>query len=155
LEVSESEAVIVRRVFYLFAAGLSCSEVATNLVCEEVPAPGKHSDSGRACWNSKLVHRILKNELYIGKRTWNKTSQIIYPVTGKRMVRRNAPQDWVQVEDDEPALKSGVGDRCRPGDGFDLRASESALQGASLRLTAREEAGIAIRTNLNPYRRDG
>jgi DNA invertase Pin-like site-specific DNA recombinase len=105
LEVCESEAAIVRRVFYLSYSGLNCSDVAMNLRCEEVPAPGS-SKSGPPRWNSKLVRRILKNPLYVGKVTWNKTSQIIHPKTGKRVKRKNPPAMWIVVNAPELRIVS-------------------------------------------------
>jgi hypothetical protein len=57
-------------------------------------------------WNSALVKRILKNEKYIGKRIWNKTTQVEHPQTGKTETRKNPPQEWVHTEVSEIRIVS-------------------------------------------------
>jgi hypothetical protein len=49
-------------------------------------------------WNPCLVKQILKREKYIGQSIWNKTSQVINPVTEKTETRRNPPEKWVCIE---------------------------------------------------------
>lgn len=90
LEVRESEASTVRRIFALFTTGSSSLQIARKLSDEQVST---HRSS--SSWNSTTVGRILRNPVYIGKLTWNKTSQIIHPVTGKRVKRKNPPAMWI------------------------------------------------------------
>ena len=45
-----------------------------------------------------MVKRVLQNQKYIGKLIWNRTSQVIHPVTGKTETRKNPPEKWVRTE---------------------------------------------------------
>jgi len=97
--VVDSEAETVRRIFRLFADGLTVSQIVAKLNHERVPAARKpRIGEDRTCWNPTLVKRILKNEKYIGQRIWNKTTQVIHPVTGKIVTRRNPPTAWVHTD---------------------------------------------------------
>ena len=80
--VYEPEAASVRRVFRLYADGLTISDIVTTLNREGVPAARTPRVApSRTLWSASLVKRILKNEKYIGKRNWNKTHQLIDPRT--------------------------------------------------------------------------
>ncbi len=92
LEILESEAATVRRIFDLYSTGSSFLRIARTLSDEQVPTPRSNSS-----WNPTTVGWILRNPVYIGKLTWNKTRQAIHPITGKRVKFRNRPEAWVHV----------------------------------------------------------
>lgn len=104
LEVSESEAAAVRRIFELYASGTSSSQIATMLNDEHVPPPRKVGrETAGACWKSSKVDRILKDPIYSGRRVWNKTHNTIDSATGNRLKRVNPPE--MQVHADVPELR--------------------------------------------------
>ena len=88
--INEAEAAIVRRVFAMFADGLSPIAIARNLNKEEMPGP-----RGLA-WRDTTIRGhaargtgILRNELYVGRLVWNRLRYVKDPATGKRVSRPN------------------------------------------------------------------
>jgi hypothetical protein len=88
VEINEAEAVVVRRIFDMYASGLSPRSIAARLNAEGVPSPGaswsrKSSgrNSKRRCkWVTGAIHGnvrrgsgILNNERYIGRMTWGRS----------------------------------------------------------------------------------
>ena len=101
LDIVPEEAVTIVRIFENYAAGLSARSIAAALNAEGIPSPG----SGSRRWsfstisgNVKRGTGILNNELYIGRRVWNRQRFIKDPETGKRQARLNPPDAWV-IED--------------------------------------------------------
>ena len=79
---------MVRRIFELFAAGVSPREIAKRLNAEHVPGPG-----GRP-WGDTTIRGqadrgtgILNNALYAGRLEWNRCSYVKDPRTGKKVPR--------------------------------------------------------------------
>ena len=104
LVIVPREAEIVQRVFGDYALGLSPRRIAKRLNAEQVPSP-----SG-GTWTPSTIHGnrqrgtgLLNNELYVGRRVWNKLSYLRNPDTGKRQSRLN-PAD-ARVVDEVPALR--------------------------------------------------
>lgn len=104
LVIVPREAEIVQRVFNDYAVGLSPRRIAMRLNAQRVPSP-----SG-GTWTPSTIHGnrqrgtgLLNNELYIGRRVWNKLSYVRNPDTGKRQSRLN-PVD-ARVVEDVPALR--------------------------------------------------
>ena len=96
LEIHAEEAAIVRRIFRAFAAGVSPKAVAKTLNQEEIPGP-----AGSA-WSPSTIHGharrgtgILNNELYVGRRVWNRQRFLKDPDTGKRVSRLNPSSEWI------------------------------------------------------------
>ena len=103
-KIDEAEAAIVRRVFEEYAAGRSPQAIVAQLNREGVPGP-----RGRP-WRDTTIRGhftrglgILNNELYIGRRVWNRQRFIKDPTTGRRRARRNAPE--LMVVDEVPDLR--------------------------------------------------
>jgi DNA invertase Pin-like site-specific DNA recombinase len=93
------EAATVRRIFEEFASGRSPKAIARRLNEEGIPGPRG------ALWRDTAIrgHRargtgILNNELYVGRLVWNRLRYIKDPQTGRRVSRRNDPEDWI-IED--------------------------------------------------------
>lgn len=93
--IDPAEAAIVRRIFRDFAAGKSPRAIAKQLNAEGVPGP-----SGKA-WRDTTIRGqrdrgtgFLNNELYNGKRVWNRTGYAKNPATGKRVARVRKPEEW-------------------------------------------------------------
>jgi site-specific DNA recombinase len=88
--INEAEAAVVRRVFTEFATGKSPRRIAIDLNREAVPGPagatwGQSTINGNAARGSG----ILNNELYVGRRIFNRLRYIRDPRTGKRVSRLN------------------------------------------------------------------
>ncbi len=104
LRINLAEAATVNRIFTMFAAGLSPIAIARTLNAEQVPGP-----DGRA-WRDTTIRGhgprgtgILRNELYVGRRVWNRMQYMKDPATGKRVSRMKPPEKW--ITHDVPALR--------------------------------------------------
>jgi hypothetical protein len=98
LEVVESEAAVVRRIFAMFADDHSAAQIAKTLNEEKIPA-------SRLSWNPHLARRILRDEKYRGTVTWNKTKRLRNPITSKVEVRLNPSEEVVRVDAPPPAAR--------------------------------------------------
>lgn len=100
--INTCEADIIRRIFKMFSAGNSPKAIVNALNSEHIAAPG-----GKA-WGPSTIYGnrrrgtgVINNELYIGRRVWNRLRYAKDPLTGKRVSRLNSESLWVieQVED--------------------------------------------------------
>ena len=106
LVIDDTEAAIVRRIFTEYAAGMSPLKIAAQLNADGIPSPAvntKRATSGH--WKQNTINGntargtgILNNELYIGRRVWNRLRYSKHPETGKRVSRLNAVEDWEAQE---------------------------------------------------------
>jgi site-specific DNA recombinase len=95
-EINEAEAIIVRRVFRDFAAGIAPRTIARTLNEEGVPGPGgKPWGDTTIRGHVKRGTGLVNNELYIGHLIWNRLRYIKDPSTGKRVSRLNAEAEWI------------------------------------------------------------
>ena len=99
LTIEPSEAEVVNRIFQEYAAGQSARAIATALNAEGIAAP--QSGKGTGTWNPSTISGnvkrgtgILNNELYAGRRVWNRLTYDRDPDTGKRQSRLNPPSEW-------------------------------------------------------------
>jgi site-specific DNA recombinase len=87
VEIIEAEAAVVRRIFELYAAGVSSRAIAERLNSENIPSPGaawRRTDTGkhakrRGKWVGSAIHGdpsrgygILNNERYLGRLNWGR-----------------------------------------------------------------------------------
>ena len=91
---NETEAAVVRRIFFLFSGGESPRAIARILNDEGLAGPG-----GRP-WGDTTIRGhhergtgILRNELYVGRLVWNRLRYLKDPDTGKRRSRLNPPSE--------------------------------------------------------------
>jgi site-specific DNA recombinase len=96
LTIEPNEAQVVERIFRDYAAGTSPQAIAKRLNAEHVAGPG-----GRT-WGPSTLHGhtkrgtgILNNELYLGRRVWNRLRYVKDPDTGKRVSRLNPQSEWI------------------------------------------------------------
>ncbi len=94
--IVEREALVVNRIFRMFAEGQSPIAIAKALNAEGLKGP-----EGRA-WRDTTIRGhaargtgVLRNELYIGRLVWNRMKFIKNPATGKRVSRMNPRDAWV------------------------------------------------------------
>ncbi len=117
VEIIETEAAVVRRIFELYAGGISSRAIAERLNCENIPSPGatwRRTDTGehakrRGKWVSSAIHGdpkrgygILNNERYLGRLNWgrlqwkrgatNSKKRVAVVADTALMVRREDPR---------------------------------------------------------------
>ncbi|HLV96632.1 MAG TPA: recombinase family protein [Candidatus Acidoferrales bacterium] len=97
LRVDEAQARIVRKIFSLYASGLSIKAVAKRMNGEraESPRPRKGREQS---WARSSIRVILRNERYRGSIVWARTKKIRNPQTGRRVQRLRPETEWVRVE---------------------------------------------------------
>src|SRR5262249_5444396 len=92
--IVEAQAEIIRRIFAEYTDGATPRDIAHDLNAEGIPAP-----RGRAWVQSAINggagrgYGILRNEIYIGRITWNRCRMVRDPETGKRLHRVNPASD--------------------------------------------------------------
>ena len=97
--IDEIEAETVRRIFRDYARGISPAKIAEQLNIETIPGPqGGKWGTLSVCGNRDRGTGILNNEIYVGRQIWNRLRYVKDPVSGKRISRLNAFQDWVITE---------------------------------------------------------
>ena len=103
-EIDPEQADTVRRIYRLYADGMSTRKIAALLNREGIPGPRGGS------WGSNTIngHRgrrngILNNELYRGRLVYGRQRFVRDPDTGKRQARPVPPSDWTVHE--VPALR--------------------------------------------------
>ena len=100
LEIVEDESRVIQRIFRMYAEGKSPLAIAAQLNAEGVPAPRSgRGTTGR--WRQTTINGnrqrgtgILNNELYVGKRIWNRLQYRKDPRTGKKVSRLNPEEQW-------------------------------------------------------------
>ncbi|THG36911.1 recombinase family protein [Sphingomonas olei] len=115
LAVEEEQAALVRRIFQLYADGHSLKQICNTLNAEGVPSP-RARERGRynaGIWNPStlsgdvtLGEGILNNEIYVGRRIFNRRRWVEVPNERRgfsRKPRLNPEAEWVVR--DEPTLR--------------------------------------------------
>jgi site-specific DNA recombinase len=98
--IAESEAPIVAEIFERRAAGEGLRAIVKDLNARAVPTP-----HGRP-WAVSGVHAMLRDERYIGRLTWNRSSWSKDPDTGKRVRRERPESELVTVTREDLRLIS-------------------------------------------------
>jgi site-specific DNA recombinase len=105
LQVDPEEAKVIRKLFRLYADGLSIKAVTKTLNREHVqsprPRPGREQS-----WAPSSVRHVLQNERYRGIVTYGRTKKIRNPLTGKRVYKRQPESAWVRVATPEQRIVS-------------------------------------------------
>ncbi len=90
LAIDETKAGIVRRIFDEYALGRSPRAIAASLNMQGIPGPqGKSWGPSTIYGNWRRGTGILNNELYAGRRVWNRQRFVKDPSSGKRVTRFN------------------------------------------------------------------
>jgi site-specific DNA recombinase len=94
--INGAEAIVVIRIFEMFAQGHSPRAIARTLNAENVSGP-----RGRP-WRDTTIRGhytrrtgILRNDLYVGRLVWNKQRYVKDPITGNRLARPNPEDQWI------------------------------------------------------------
>ncbi|WP_297213463.1 MULTISPECIES: recombinase family protein [Thermodesulfovibrio] len=101
LEVNQEESRVIREIFTLFGEkGWSAKRIVNflnkRLLETGAPKPpkGKFWTVSTIIGSKNRNRGILNNELYIGKIVWNKTTNKKNPITGKKKIISNSPENW-------------------------------------------------------------
>lgn len=122
LEINEDEADVVRRIYQYYIDGKSSIEISEILNAEDIPAPYKtrieesgkkriakglstkdyQFDVEKIKWRPSTISRLVKNELYIGKRSF--LFHEPDPSNPLRADKRNDRKLLTSFEQEEPSL---------------------------------------------------
>src|SRR5262245_920790 len=91
--INPEQAVVVQRIFELYASGLGITRIAKLLNAEHVPPPRR--DRSRHGWAPTAIREILHRELYRGVAIWNRTQKVVRG--GTRRQRRRPETDWLRL----------------------------------------------------------
>jgi DNA invertase Pin-like site-specific DNA recombinase len=98
LEVEETEAAIVRRIFDMYAAGGDgLARIAKKLNAEGVPAPRPPRSRPVRAWCVSSLHEMLRNERYRGVYVWNRTEKRRNPETGRKVSKPRPQSEWIRA----------------------------------------------------------
>ncbi len=95
MTVEPRQAAVVLRIFREFAEGKSESRIVKALNAEGVSGRRK-SQQG---WSPATVHRVLRNEKYVGRWVWNKMETRRDPKTGRRRQLPKPESEWFVMDD--------------------------------------------------------
>ena len=94
-KIDRDQARVIRRIFLLYAEGMSTRRIAAELNAEGIPGPrGKPWSSVTINGQRKRRNGILNNELYHGVLIYNRQRFVRDPETGKRQPRMNPRSQW-------------------------------------------------------------
>jgi site-specific DNA recombinase len=88
------EARIIQRTFRDFIDGKAVTKIAKDVNDERIPTKARLKGG----WNLSTISRILKDEKYIGRFVWNRTTTAKDPLTGKIKQVDRPKEDWVVQE---------------------------------------------------------
>lgn len=94
LVIVPEEARIIQRVFRAFIEGKAITKIAKELNDERVPTKVRLKGG----WNVSTVSRILKDEKYIGRFIWNRTTTVKDPLSGRMKQVDRPKEEWVTQE---------------------------------------------------------
>ncbi len=98
LAIEESEAMVVRRIFEMSAAGRSLKGITKKL-------NGEHAGN-RGNWCPTGIRSMLKRELYRGEVVWNRSKFEKVPKTNTRRRKMRDESEWIRVQHPELAIVS-------------------------------------------------
>jgi site-specific DNA recombinase len=101
--VSLEEAKILVEIFTMSSNGYSLKKIAAVLNSRGVPPPRGRKNNTINSWAPTCIRAMLRNEIYIGSRKWNKNTYIKRPGTNKRVARPRDEGEW--IEKDRPELR--------------------------------------------------
>lgn len=107
LAIDEQTAPTVRRIFADYLAGLSLWRLVESLRSAGIKSPTGGN------WSPSGLSLMLHNEVYVGRYSWNRTSEARYvhltdgrcsEVSSKGKRIHHVEEDWVVIDDAHPAL---------------------------------------------------
>src|ERR1700723_1029732 len=105
LRVDPEQAKIVRKIFTLYAGGLSIKATTKRLNAERVESPRPRVGREHS-WAPSSVKNILENKRYIGLVSYGRTQKVRNPQTGKRIYRHKPESEWIKVASPDQRIVS-------------------------------------------------
>ena len=152
--IHDGEAAVIRRIFRMYADGLSTRQIAAALNAEGVPPPGARWRNRKGIASRTWSHGaiagtrakglgILNNEKYVGRLIWNRSTWPRDPEQDGKQVRRELPQDrWVVR--DVPEMRIVVQKLWDAVKARQRHRSRHGLNGASVPRVPRLLSGLLI-----------
>ncbi|MGD1097415.1 MAG: recombinase family protein [Bryobacteraceae bacterium] len=97
-EINPEQAKIVNRIFQMYAAGMGLAWISKTLNAEGVPAPQPPRTRTMQAWCPTAIREMLRNQLYVGVRIWNRTVKTRNPETGRKVSKPRPKEEWRRVE---------------------------------------------------------
>jgi site-specific DNA recombinase len=110
LDVDDSAAPVVARIFAEFKDGRGLYAIAEGLTRDGIPAPSAHdrarnSHRSGVAWSKSAIRAILTNPRYTGRQVWNKQrkDEVLLDVNDVALghvtkLRWNSPEQWIWSE---------------------------------------------------------
>jgi hypothetical protein len=100
-QICPEQSAVVLRIFEEYAAGRSSKAIAIGLNRDKIPSPrGGTWSASTVNGNRQRQNGLLENYQYIGQVTYNKSTKVRDPATGKRVNRPNPPEEWKTFTDE-------------------------------------------------------
>jgi len=97
LEIEPTEALVIRRIFEMYASGAGYTKIAKALNADRVPGPRGGS------WDPGAIRAILLNHAYRGVRAYGRIKKV-RTATGTRSKRSRPQESWTLKEHAHPAI---------------------------------------------------
>ena len=120
LLIDEETALVVKRIFEMYASGITPNQIAQTLNAENMPSPEKYAnekyghkmhESSRGLWAQMAIVWILQNMLYLGHLPQLRTTSVSYKNHKKY---RKDQSEWVIVYNThEPIISQELWDKVR------------------------------------------
>jgi len=152
--IHEDEAEVIRRIFQMYADGMSTRQIAAALNAEGISPPGarwrNRTGVAKRTWSHSAVVGdptkglgILNNEKYAGRLIWNRTTWPRDPERDGKQVRREVPPDkW--VIQDAPDLRIVPQELWEAVKTRQRQRSRKRARGASVPRTPRLLSGLLL-----------
>lgn len=101
LEIDESQAEVVRRIFTMASKGCSLKKIARVFNAERIAPPLQTAKTQDATECPTAIHTMLGRELYIGRVIWNRSRFVKRLGTNKRNRRPRPRKEWKVIERSE------------------------------------------------------
>jgi site-specific DNA recombinase len=88
----EAEAAVVRRIFADFVGGVTIRRLAKTLAADGIASP-----DGKPVWPLATIGRLLRNEAYVGRLYWNRTTTVYDPTVGRNRQTRRPREEWIEI----------------------------------------------------------
>lgn len=99
LAIDEPDAVVVRKIFRMRAAGHTLGEISNWLYKNGIPSP-----TGRAHWSRETISKLLRNEKYVGDVLLQKT--FVQDLFSGKQIKNNGELEKFLIQGHHPAIVS-------------------------------------------------
>jgi site-specific DNA recombinase len=101
LVIVDEQVEVVRRIFLMYASGLSLDKIVNALRAAGIPAPKPPRKNSITGWSTDGIRCMLRNKKYIGINERGRTTGVIDPETGRYKTKDVPEEEWVRKENPE------------------------------------------------------